>query len=193
MCLIRRTVWRVAIITRRGRYAIRYLSYLFRRVFQARVRVINQLIRGRRVREFRRRFGRDRATTLTAQRRHRLFVKDLTTRRRHAGCIPCLHTCVARHRVISDLGCNRFLVGRQYLVLDRVTCLRTISRPRLATVLCLIRSAFRGDKFTLTVLARGDGLVTAIGLYHRVLRRRVITVHLNRPVGVGHRGAQVQY
>lgn len=66
MRLNRRSIGRLAIIECCSSHAIRLFRNFLRRVLQARVRIINQLIRGRRIRQLRRRLGRDRAATFAS-------------------------------------------------------------------------------------------------------------------------------
>lgn len=113
VCLTCRSIRRIAIITSRSGNAIGVRWHLLRSVFNFRIRVINQFIRCRRVRQFRRGLCRNRTYTLSAKGRLSLLRKLFkTARRRNARRITCLITSFPFYRVISNLRCNRILVRR---------------------------------------------------------------------------------
>ncbi len=182
MCFNSRAVRRLAVITRRGRYSIGVTSDLLRRVLTSRIRVINEFIRGRRIRELRRRLCRNRATSLASKGRLCLLIKDLAAGRRHVRGVTSFRASITLDRAICHVGRHRFFVGGLYLILYGVASLRVISRFGATVVTGLVRSALRRDDLSFAILARGDGLFAAFSNRVRVVRGRIITVDLTRAI-----------
>lgn len=132
MSLLRRTIRGFAIIQGSRSHTIMLRSNVLRSILQARIRVIHQLIRGRRITQFRRRTNRHRAHPLTTQRGLSLLISIFTTRRRHSRGVTRTNTSVPRHRPIRHVMRHGFTIRRIILVLNMMASVSINARPRQA-------------------------------------------------------------